>query len=373
MTFAAFLVLGLPDGALGPAWPSIRAAVGRPPSDLAWLISLGTIAYLLSSASSGHLAERRGAGSIAAGAALIAAAGSVLFAVGPVWVAVVAGAVLVGLGGGVIDPTMNAYLALRHGPRAMNTAHGVYGIGATLGPLAVGATLSSGFPWQGVYAAIAGIQLSVAAGLAVHRRRIAASSGPVEGEHVGRGSRTLVAWLLATFFFYVGAETSVGAWTFSLLTEHRGVGETAAAVAVGGFWAGLTLGRLGLGGLGHRVPPRRLLRGSVLVVAIAVAALWADPFAGAALGALPLIGLAMAGVFPTLVYLTPRWLGSRRTRRIVGYQLAASSAGAIVAAWLIGAMVRASGLAAVGAGIAVVTGGLVVSYFMLERRAGWLG
>ena len=62
--------------------------------------------------------------------------------------------------------------------------------------------------------------------------------------------------------------------------------------------------------------------------------------------ALPVLGLAFSGIFPSLVLLTPGWLGTRRVARAVGYQLAASSAGAIAASWSIGRLVGSQGLGA---------------------------
>jgi fucose permease len=203
-----------------------------------------------------------------------------------------------------------------------------------------------------------------------HRDIADATSAPVMADTAeGRDATVLVAALLAVFFFYVAAEASVGAWTFSLLTESRGVADTVGRVFVSMFWAGLTLGRFGLGWLGHHVPLRSLLRWSVAGAGVGVGVLWIDPFPGADLIALPLIGVAMAGVFPALVLLTPGWLGSGRTARIVGYQLAASSLGAVTAAAFTRELVGARGEAAIGAALATAATGLVVSFVVLDRLA----
>ena len=45
------------------------------------------------------------------------------------------------------------------------------------------------------------------------------------------------------FFLYTGAEVSLGAWAYTLLTEARGVPQNIAGVVAGSYWASFTIGR----------------------------------------------------------------------------------------------------------------------------------
>ena len=48
-----FVALGLPAGAVGVAWPHMRASLGAPLASLGLLLAAWTIAYFVASASSG--------------------------------------------------------------------------------------------------------------------------------------------------------------------------------------------------------------------------------------------------------------------------------------------------------------------------------
>ena len=71
LAFLAFVSLGLPDGVLGVAWPSLRRAFGRPIDQLG-LILLATMAgYLVSSSSAGPVLERLGLGRLLVASGLL--------------------------------------------------------------------------------------------------------------------------------------------------------------------------------------------------------------------------------------------------------------------------------------------------------------
>ncbi|MGH6690079.1 MAG: hypothetical protein ACREF4_05295 [Gammaproteobacteria bacterium] len=66
LAYLGFVSLGLPDGLLGIAWPSIRATFGLPLDALGGLLVVFTTGYLASSFSSGWLLARMSAGSLLA-------------------------------------------------------------------------------------------------------------------------------------------------------------------------------------------------------------------------------------------------------------------------------------------------------------------
>src|SRR5256885_11957727 len=53
-----FVTLGLPAGALGVAWPYMRASFGAPLAGLGLVLATFTVAYFLASATSGPLTGR---------------------------------------------------------------------------------------------------------------------------------------------------------------------------------------------------------------------------------------------------------------------------------------------------------------------------
>src|SRR5690349_18154096 len=66
LAYAGFISLGMPDGLLGVAWPSMRASFGLPVNALGLLLVFSTTGYLLSSVSSGWLLARMNVGGLLA-------------------------------------------------------------------------------------------------------------------------------------------------------------------------------------------------------------------------------------------------------------------------------------------------------------------
>src|SRR5262245_13769670 len=64
LAYLGFVSIGLPDGLLGVAWPSIRASFGLPLDALGALLVMFTLGYLLSSFSSGRLLNHISVGSL---------------------------------------------------------------------------------------------------------------------------------------------------------------------------------------------------------------------------------------------------------------------------------------------------------------------
>ncbi|MGE5351128.1 MAG: MFS transporter, partial [Acidobacteriota bacterium] len=62
LAFIAFISLGLPDGLLGVAWPSMRESFARSLDSLGMLLIASMAGYLLSSFYSGQVTSRLGVG-----------------------------------------------------------------------------------------------------------------------------------------------------------------------------------------------------------------------------------------------------------------------------------------------------------------------
>src|SRR5437868_8995274 len=135
LALAAFVVLGLPDGMLGPAWPAIRRELDQPLAALGELTALLSTGFVVSSVVSARVRARTGPGAyvaIGAGGAAVALA---VIAASHVWAGLLVAALALGFFEGALDTGFNAHAALHHGPRLMNALHASYGVGGTLGPL----------------------------------------------------------------------------------------------------------------------------------------------------------------------------------------------------------------------------------------------
>lgn len=146
----SFIVLGMAHESLGVAWPTLREDFGRRVSDLGLLLALGSLGYLMASAGYGWAHRRVGTGLLLSGGSVVFCVGITGFAFAPAWAPIVVSSVLL-VGGGLIDTGVNAHAALAFDLRSINLLHGAYGVGATLGPIAITLSLTTGLAWRGGY------------------------------------------------------------------------------------------------------------------------------------------------------------------------------------------------------------------------------
>ncbi len=367
----AFVVLGLADGVIGPVWPDLRDSFSRTNASFGLIFAFWSGGYLAASAASGHVSDRTSIGTTLTRGTSVAVVGMSIVAISPSWWLVLTGFALLGIGNGLTDATANAWVALTAGPREMGALHTAYGVGATSGPLLATAFVATHDLWRGPFFVL--IFFQIAAAVAIVRRRHAFMTPPASSDADSDASSsvrhpaTTATALLIWFGLYVGVEVSIGQWSYTLLTEGRGVEEVLAGGLTASFWIGLTIGRLALAVFGNRLDPARALGQALAGALLAVAVFWLDPggFGGLAL---PALGMCFSIMFPLAVTLTPSLLGSERAGRQVGYQLATSSLGAVVVPALIGLLAEDHGVEVTGPVSAAVVVAMVGSWAVVRRE-----
>lgn len=357
---AAFVVLGLPDGALGVAWPSMRADFDRSLGDLGWIVVALTVGYLTGTASTGRLARRFGTARLGGSGAAVLAVGLGLLAVAPWWALTLLAAWLWGVGGGALDAGLNADVALRADGRTMGLLHAGYGLGAAGGPLLIASFITAGAGWRPAYALLAAACL---AGVAAGRRLESQTHPSTQAPSPATPKRGAIIGA-AAFFVYVCVELGAGHWAFSALTGADGMGAGTASRWVASYWGAMTVGRLWLGLAGHHLAPRRVLAASSAGALMGTALLTADVAAG-----LPVLGASLASIFPTLVLVTPSRVGGERTARVIGWQMAAAGAGGAAGPAAVGLVLERVGVDAYGPALLVLAVLLAVVIATLDRSA----
>jgi fucose permease len=359
LSFVGFVSLGLPDGLLGVAWPSIRASFGLPLDALGPLLVATTSGYVLSSFASGRLLGRMSVGALLVLSCVATATSLSGYALAPSWWVMVGFGLLAGLGAGAIDAGLNTHVATHHGARTLNWLHACYGVGAASGPVLMASVLMMGIAWQRGYAWVAAGQGVLAACFAATLRlwprpsATSAAAGPgAPAPRAATSSSTLrlpAAWLgIAAFFVYTGLEASAGAWAYSLLTEARGVGTMTAGTWVSVYWGGLGAGRVVFGFLVGSAPLHALLRASLLGIVLGAGLVAFDLGALATCLGLALLGLASGPIFPSLIATTPERLGELHTANGVGFQIAAAALGQSLLPAGVGVLASRMGLEVVG-------------------------
>jgi fucose permease len=381
LSLGSFVALGLPDGMLGTAWPSMRVTFGAPVGDLGLILLLATAGSVLVTAFVGQLIRRLGVAALLTVAGLTAAAGYAGFALAPGLWLVLAVAVLTGAAAGMMDAGLNTAVALTGRRRLLNLLHGAYGIGTAIGPLVITAAILTG-SWRPAYAALVALDLVVAGFWLRQRRRYgppaapdgraaAAAPDPAAGwpGWSRRRYRAVVAAGMGVFFVYTGLEVGAGQWEASFCRGHLNLSAGATGLATFGYWGALTAVRIGLAVLPRPVPPQAVVRWGSAVAVLGAAVIWWQPGTVPTVLGFVVLGGALAGVFPALISLTPVRLGERSAGHVISWQVGAAAAGGAGLSALIGLLIGATSLAVLGPAVTVLAVTVVVTELILTRLA----
>ena len=378
LSLGSFVILGLPDGVLGTAWPSMRATFGAPVGDLGLILLISTIGSVLVTAVVGPLIRRLGVPALLALAGVLAAIGYAGFAAAPGLWLVLSVAVLLGVSAGMMDAGLNTAVALTGRQRLLNLLHGAYGVGTAIGPLVVTAAILTG-SWRPAYLVQVVLDLAMAALWLRQRRRdralaatapppepVAPSPQPADGWSRRRYTGVVVAGM-SVFFVYTGLEVGAGQWEASFCRGHLHLSAGVTGLAAFGYWGALTAVRIGLAL--RPVRPQAVVRWGSGIGVLACAVIWWQPGAAVTVAAFAILGGALAGVFPALISLTPVRLGAQRARNVISWQVGAAAAGGAGVSAIIGLLIGAAGLAVLGPAITILALILVAAELTLDRLA----
>jgi MFS family permease len=161
-----------------------------------------------------------------------------LVAVSPTFGGVIAAAVLLGFGDGILNLQCNSLVGELHPQRrivVLNWANATFGLGALSAPL-----LGGFLPWRLAFGLTAILALASA---------MLAWQAPEVPNFVPKRDR--LAWaqaqpFLLVILIYVGLESAIGTWSGTYL-RYLGWSVTWSSALLSLYWGGLTLGRLMLG------------------------------------------------------------------------------------------------------------------------------
>lgn len=330
--FLTFLALGAIQAMYGPAFPGLleRFPIGL--DQVSDVVTLHFAGSFVTIAASGLLLRRFRYRTVLLAGGVAFTAGAAVVAFGPSWPLVRAGALLGGLGFGLLDIAGNLLFARAFAPNAapaLNLLNAMFGLGAVLGPLLVGAF---GATVRVPFAALAGLGLLVTVLMA----------RALEPERPADGARDRVPWsaaagFMAMYFVYVASEVGVASWEPTHLAPL--LGASTAAFATSGYWGALTLGRVLASPLSARVRPADLVAGATLLALAGLALAHWTPLAPFAY---VLVGFAFAPIFPTSLAWLQR-VFPRRSELVAPLVIAAANLGPVATSRPLGILVEHGG------------------------------
>ena len=375
LAFFAFILIGANDGALGVLIPSMRLHYGVDKATIGLLFLFQTVGYLVAAFNSGLLVEKLGNRRF-----LVLGVVSFLLGVGtlslmPQFMVILIMMLPLGFGVAIIDAGLNTYIAsMPRNAALLNYLHAFYGIGALLGPLIASTILAIRWGWNSVYIVWIGMSLVLLIGFQLVFRE--QNISPREDAATRPKSNVLVAalsvpmvWIAALFMLiYVGAEVSVGSWTYSFLTEERHAAILLAGWMVSGYWIGLTLGRLTLARVTLRIGSERLIPGCLVGVVIGGLFVWLLPVYAVSAVGLGLIGFSFGPIYPTTIALISNKVSSRILPSVIGFMVSLGSIGAAICPWLAGLLAQRFGLWSLMPYVIILTAAMVLLWRVLQVR-----
>ncbi|MBW4537929.1 MAG: MFS transporter [Myxacorys chilensis ATA2-1-KO14] len=370
LSLYAFIAIGVTEGGLGVLLPSIVKTYNLTPATVTFLFISQIGGYVTAAIASSLLSARIGLARMLLLAGVLLTSAVMIYALSPFWWLMIVTGVALGLGIGLIDAGINTYIVSdSQNANLIGILHGFYGVGALLGPAIATTLLALGFDWRLVYLVIAAIVgIFVLAVLWIVSSNYRPMSVRRATSHDSTSSNLRLALQIPAVLLtgllllvYVGTESAVGNWAYTVEAVSRGTSTLIAGYSVSAYWLGLTLGRFSLGYFLARLGASRTINFSLLVLTIGLLLWWLVP--GQWLS-LPLIGFALAPIFPATIWLMPQRVPSALVPAAIGFVTSVASLGAATIPTALGWIAASIGLAS----IPVVLVGLAIALLLIQHQ-----
>lgn len=371
-----YIGLGVPDSALGSAWPAIYLELGVNVglnSLLTFLISLATVT---ASFFASKLINKLGTPTVTALSLALTGVALFLFGKANYFWALCLIALPLGFGAGAIDAAINGFVATRYNSSHMNILHCFYGVGVSITPYVFSLTLASDNDWRTGYFVLFIILIFLALLMLISFPLWKKTALKTQDEEDFKPNDLSFKQLFKTpalksnwliFFTTCALEFTVGAWGCTYLVTTQGLPESTSAIYLTLYYAGITGSRVASAFL-----CRKLSCGNILSVGFAVTG------AGVLLAFLPvppaikglcmlLVGLGNGPTFPNLISLTPTSFGRENSQAVIGTQMAFCNMGILIAPPLFGVFAGLISTAIYPAFTAVCFVLMVVSFILHQK------
>jgi predicted MFS family arabinose efflux permease len=381
---------GIFGALLGAVTPNLRAQMGVSFQQVGWLMAIWSAGGAVGSLMGGAIAKRFPPRRLlrAYTAAVMVAVVGVLLAPSFAWLAFFMVAVatfetaLFTLGHGLLaemsdDPEQRA--------RTISLVDVGYSTGSVLSPLLAAATLALDPSWRSPYLAFAALALVL---LLLTLPRGPLRSVQFRADHLPEASarpgtpgsaplgyagllrQPLVRWVLLAGLCSGLSEWGQYFWFVSFATEALGQHEQTARLALGFLMAGMVTGRVWQAFVHSRWSMEQKIQGLGLLAALALSGVWLSPadapFAWLALCNF-LTGLGVSVGFPILLGIALRSF-PQEAPRLSALLMIVFSAGAQIAALLMGELAEQFGLRAAYAVLVAAAFGFAACAWVLARR-----
>jgi fucose permease len=331
--YLAYISLGLPDSLLGSTWPSMYRSLNVPVHYAGFISIITAGGTVVSSLFSEKIIRRFGTGIVISVSVTTTAFALIGFSFSPLFWVLCICAILLGLGAGSIDVSLNNYVALHYKVRHMSWLHCFWGIGASIGPVIMSAFLIHRNSWRWGYRIIGIIQLCIAVILFISLPLWENKNGPkrtVKYQPVKFTKLFRIAGVkevLIAFFCYCTIEAVIFLWGSSYLVSVKKIMPEIATRWISFYYFGMTFGRFLSGFVTIKLNNRQMIRLGQGIIGCGVIILVLPFGSSTLLPGLFMIGLGCAPIFPSIIHATPRNFGEEYSAAIIGLQMTSAYTG----------------------------------------------
>ncbi|KAM3424114.1 hypothetical protein BST61_g11339 [Cercospora zeina] len=247
----------------------------------------------------------------------------------------------------------------------LGAAHGSYGVGGIVAPIAATAMVSNGIFWARFYLVTIAIRIlcfffaawsfwsyesEPTSSFSSDLQQFADSQAAQQGGNNSKmkllktalkNRTTLIGALF--IFAYQGAEVAESGWFISYLINYRRGDPAKVGYVTSGFWAGITIGRFTLTHLAHRVGEVRFVFAVGVGVIIFQLLSWLIPNIIGNAVSVAVLGLLLGPVYPAAATVFTKLLPRRLQTIAIGFISSAGSSGGAVVPFLTGLIAQGSG------------------------------
>lgn len=344
--YLSFAGLGLPNSVLGSIWPQMQLDLGAKVSLVGYLSMTVTAGTVVSSVLADRIVRRFGVAKVTVISALMTGCALLGFALSPSVPGLFLCALPMGLAAGVTDVALNNFVALHYEAKHMSWLHCFWGIGASVGPVIVAASLRTGGSWRtgcGLISAVEGALCVLLVCTISLWNRASGSAGSLQGSApAARAASTFrrkgALPLLCGFALYNAMEATAGLWGATFVHDRFGISTSDAALTSTLYFGALTVGRIVAGFAVSRRSDRQLIRTGMAVSALGMLLTWLSGSAWLAMGGIFLIGLGFAPMYPAMLHTTPSYFGAELSQQVMGVEMAFAYVGSTCFPPLFGAL-----------------------------------
>ena len=335
LIYLSFISLGLPDSLLGSAWPVIHEQMNLPVSFAGIITAIICLFTVLASILSAKITKKLGTGVVVVLSVFLTVIALGGFYFSSNFLMLIIFSIPYGVGAGGIDAALNNYVAVHYKAKHMSWLHAMWGVGAIIGPYAMGFALTNNKPWNNGYLYIAIIQLVVLLILVFTLPLWKKTNEGKEEEIKVLSIKDMLSIkgvfiVLIVFFAYCSLEQSAMFWASSYLVENNKLDTSIAAMLASLFCIGITVGRFVNGFLAIKLKDKDMIRIGLSIIFVGVLLMFININNILTCVGFVLIGLGCAPIYPSIIHSTPIYFGSDVSQSLIGVQMAGAYIGTLV-------------------------------------------